>query len=124
MRSAEHSRDSCIISVTASIFSIFFLFSFFCIPAERNTMRSATGIGQTIASPNMGDHATIITPTAVVNISEAMRAGIQWESAVSCIVTSPIMRTVRSVGSFLAKNDSGTFLIFSAMPVRTFLLSW
>ena len=123
LRSLMASRHSCTPSVTSSI--LLFLMSAYRLWTlfDRSTMAKATGTGHRAATPMIGEKTRMTTPIIAVYIIAPMSSGNQWVIALSCIVTSPMMRTVKSVGSFFEKYDRGSLLILSARDMRTWALS-
>ena len=90
---------------------------------DKSTMIKATGITHTAASAILQSKKKRLITIMVVDKSAPASSGIQWDDAVSMVAQSVIMVFVRSARSFLPKNDNGSFLSFSASPLRLMPLS-
>ena len=90
---------------------------------ERNTMAIDIGTGHRAAAPRRGLKRRIAALIAPTKIMALAMSGNHSDMACSCWVTSPMILSVMSVGSFFSKKDIGSFLSLSDIAVRTFALS-
>ena len=86
-------------------------------------MANATGITHTAASAILQSKKNSPITISVVDINAPTSSGIQCELAVSINAQSDMIVFVRSARSFLPKNESGSFLSFSASVLRRTPLS-
>ena len=103
LRSLDVSRNSCTPSVASSVLSNLYLLYLSWNLFERITMVNDTGMGHSDAVPITGLNTRIITPSMAMQIIDPMSSGNQCDMDCSCIVQSPMILTVRSVGSFFPK---------------------
>ena len=103
LRSLEVSRNSWTPSVASRVLSNLYLLYLSWNLFDRITMANDTGMGQRDAAPMTGSNIRIMIPSMEMQIIEPMSSGNQWDMDCSCIVQSPMILTVRSVGSFLPK---------------------
>ena len=91
--------------------------------STRTTTIEATGNGTIIQRASL--QSKTASPTDIITNIRIVpnNCGIALENVLSNAVQSPIIVVVRSAKFFFSKNDSGSFLSFSASTIHRFALS-
>ena len=114
---------SCKSSKTALFFFTQRRLTFFCFFFDKNAIKRATGITQSVAIANFQLYMIIIMEMIAVDITVEYIWGTACEKMVSYSVMSFIIVSARSVKSLFPKYESGNFLSLLAISILEFALS-
>ena len=117
------SRHSWIFSVISTAAALFFLPSLYCTLREKATIIRLSGNTQTTAKAIFQLTKNNAAANMQVLMIEPINCGMKCDEACSICAASSINAEVRSALSFLAKNDRGSLLNFSAKVIRLTPLS-